>query len=54
MLCHKGKEYIANSEKVVLCKPYKTHHEENTKEMNVQSMFVNRINICPDLHKLQL
>ena len=24
-------------------------HEENTKEMNV-----NRIKICPDLHKLQL
>jgi hypothetical protein len=29
-------------------------HEENTKEMNVSSMFVNRIKICPDLHKLQL
>ena len=31
-------------------------HEENTKEMNVcksvcKSMFVNRIKICPDLHK---
>jgi hypothetical protein len=29
-------------------------HEENTKEINVKSMIVNRIKICPDLHKLQL
>jgi hypothetical protein len=29
-------------------------NEENTKEINVYSMFVNRIKICPDLHKLQL
>jgi hypothetical protein len=29
-------------------------HEENTKEITVYSMFVNRIKICPDLHKLQL
>jgi hypothetical protein len=25
-------------------------NEENSKEMNISSMFVNRI--CPDLHKL--